>query len=156
MNIQRLQDETDEAFANRIVEEATAQATAANETAATARQTEYSELSTLLTDAGVAEAPTLTERCRALMAEARDGRAYRSSLIEDTLKQGVRAHGESFQQDVYRKMLNTSDIDSIKRMHEDLKAVGDKLFPAGRASNDEVTEGTTKKPKNPDDAYKVR
>ncbi|MCI0489379.1 MAG: hypothetical protein L0229_22530 [Blastocatellia bacterium] len=76
------------------------------------------------------------EGVRTIASLAADGRRYREDLIAEALAEGVRAHGDKFQEETYRSMLDRSDIDTIKRMRDDWKAVGDANFPGGRLSQD--------------------
>jgi len=51
-----------------------------------------------------------------LLAEL--GRKYREDVIESALKSGVRAFGNDFEEDKYRKMFEALEIDEIKAMGE--------------------------------------
>lgn len=73
-----------------------------------------------------------------LRPQAEDGQKYRSSLITDALAEGKRAHGESFADEIYKGMLNSSatSIDAITRMRDDWKVAGDKIFGNGRQTEE--------------------
>ncbi|MGN6814410.1 MAG: hypothetical protein ACTHMP_26385, partial [Thermomicrobiales bacterium] len=68
---------------------------------------------------------------------ADDGRQYRTDLVTEALEEGVRALGEGFAAETYKGMLETAPLETIKRMRDDWRAVGDKRFPGGR----QTTEG---------------
>lgn len=73
---------------------------------------------------------------RELTALALDGRRYREDLINEALKEGVRANGASFQRDTYEAILRRSSIDEIKTFAADWGAKSSALFPGGRATTD--------------------
>lgn len=106
---------------------------------------------TLLTKAGYAETQEITVAITAMTDElvtlrasvaeipalrlkAADGDTYRKDTIESAIAEGVRAHGAEWKAEEYRKMLEGLPLDSIKRMKDDWAAMGDKLFPGGRAT----------------------
>lgn len=67
---------------------------------------------------------------------ADDGRTYREDLIGQALAEGVRALGSGFSEETYRGILAAAPLDTIKRMRDDWKAVGDARFPGGRVTVD--------------------
>lgn len=75
---------------------------------------------------------------------AKDGERYRTNLIEDTLKEGVRAHGSDWSQDAYRKILESLDIDGIRTIQADFERIATaRLGPGGRLTRDDAEpEGT--------------
>jgi hypothetical protein len=82
------------------------------------------------------------EQVRAELTSLRERAAFgdeaRTELIEDALKQGKRAVGESFAEETYRSLLTgQKDIKVIQQMRDDWKASGDKLFQPGRSTKDE-------------------
>lgn len=78
----------------------------------------------------------ITENAR-LRPLADDGVRYRTDLIAAALAEGVRAHGEGFNQETYRGLLEHASLDAIVRMAADWKAIGDKRFTNGRLIEDE-------------------
>lgn len=85
-----------------------------------------------------------------LMARAKDGATHRNQLIEDTLKEGVRAYGNAWDQARYRAVLEaTPDLDTIKIMQEDFKRVAKVTVPDGRQTEDGADEVKTPTPLDP-------
>ena len=62
---------------------------------------------------------------------ADDGRAYRQSLVDEALAEGTRALGAGFDADLYRGVLATANLEQVKRMRDDWRGVGDRLFAGG-------------------------
>jgi hypothetical protein len=93
-----------------------------------------------------AQVPDLTSRNVELMAQveglnarvaetatlAEDGRTYRADLIAEAMAEGVRAYGPTFAQDTYRGILEAGPIATIRRLRDDWRTIGDKLFQPGR------------------------
>ena len=84
------------------------------------------------------ELTTLRARVLELQPLADDGKAYRTHLVDTTLAEGVRAFGETFDQDTYRNLLNGVPIETVKRMQADWRKAGDQAFPGGRKTVDNV------------------
>lgn len=84
------------------------------------------------------ELTTLRARVLELQPLADDGKAYRTHLVDTTLAEGVRAFGETFDQDTYRNLLNGVPIETVKRMQADWRKAGDQAFPGGRNTVDTV------------------
>lgn len=84
------------------------------------------------------------EPLRAKVAEleplALDGKAYRADLVTEALAEGVRAHGDGFAKETYEGLLASAPIAVVKRMRDDWRAVADKIFVGGRASEDKGAE----------------
>lgn len=89
------------------------------------------------------EITTLRQRVLELEPKARDGEKYRETLITETLAEGVRAFGETFDADAYKALLNGVNLDVVKRMNADWKKVGDQLFAGGRKTVDGNAEPET-------------
>lgn len=118
------------------------------------------QLRTALTDAGVTvgdsdEALALAmrgslddlKRLRPLEEEvtrlrplADEGRQYRADLVKDTLAEGARAYGAAFAEATYSALLESAPLETVKRMRDDWKAIGDKNFPGGRVTQDTAAE----------------
>lgn len=78
-------------------------------------------------------ASQLTDEIRSL---ADDGRTYRKDMIDETVAEGVRAHGNTFPEESYRAMLEKASIVDIKKMRDSFTAKGDATFKPGRATVD--------------------
>lgn len=105
---------------------------------------ELTTLRSLLSTGGV-DASDVVATVRALHEEntrlrplADEGRQYRADLMADALAEGVRAVGaKGFAQETYKGLLESAPLAAIKRMRDDWKAQGDKLFAGGRQSVDD-------------------
>jgi hypothetical protein len=79
--------------------------------------------------------------------EAEDGRAYRASLIESALEEGVRAFGNEFDKTTYTGVLEKSSIQTIIRFRDDwakaARAPGG--LPAGRQTADVGAQDAARK-----------
>lgn len=84
-------------------------------------------------------------RLRGNLAESRAladlGRRYKADTIEDTIAAGIRAHGNDFKADQYRRILDQLDIDSIRVMKADFEARGAVLEGGRRTREDAEPEG---------------
>lgn len=78
----------------------------------------------------------LEAECTRLRALADDGRVYRSDLIEETLREGVRAQGDKFPAETFRAMLKNASITDIKSTRDSFKATGNSHFQGGRQTSD--------------------
>lgn len=63
---------------------------------------------------------------------ADDGKAYRADLIDEALGEGTRARGKDFKSETYKRNLEAMDIDGIKLMRDDFRAVGDQRLGVGK------------------------
>jgi hypothetical protein len=70
------------------------------------------------------------------MAEV--GRKYRSTLIEDAIKEGVRAHGNTFNVEGRRALLEKLEVSEIEGMRDDWRSQADAELPRGRKTNEEA------------------
>lgn len=93
-----------------------------------------------------------------LEAQAADGRQYREDLIVTALAEGVRAHGTSYDADMYRGILANLPLAAIRQMRDGWQTLADKALAGGRKTVDTVSadeqpaESTT--PAVPTAAYK--
>lgn len=91
------------------------------------------------------------------------GRQYRADLVSEALEEGVRAHGEEFDQETYRALLEseTTSLETIKRFRADWKRIGDQTFSGGRKTTEEsdgpsgVEDGRWVDPTEPVSAYRA-
>lgn len=92
----------------------------------------------------------------ALRPLADDGRQYRADVIAEALGEGVRAYGQGFASDTYRAVLEAAPLATVKRMRDDWRTMGDKLFAGGRQTQDhaEPEEKPGKKNGTPDAAFR--
>jgi len=75
-------------------------------------------------------------RIKELEPEAAIGVQYRADLITETLKEGVRAYGDKFNNGAYKRMLEGLDLDGIKQMQTDWESIANTRFPGGRITTD--------------------
>jgi hypothetical protein len=83
----------------------------------------------------------LTEQVAALEVDASVGRAYKTEKIDDTIAAGIRAKGNDWNADGYRKMLERCSIDEVKMFLSDLTAEGDQKFASEQGSNRKTVTG---------------
>ena len=103
----------------------------------------------------VDEITTLRNRVLELEPKARDGEMYRENLITETLAEGVRAFGETFDADAYKALLNGVSLDIVKRMNADWRKVGDQLFEGGRKTVDGNAEPKTSDATNAEKQHSI-
>lgn len=91
-----------------------------------------------------ADVATLQARVKELEPQAAEGVQYREDLIADALAQGVRAKGDTFDQERYEKLLRSpsSSLESIKLLRDDWAAEGNQRFAGGRKSGEEHERST--------------
>lgn len=99
------------------------------------------QLSTFLRSAGVnpGDDPRETVRLMAreiinLRPRAKDGDAYRSTLIKEALAAGVQAFGNDFDTATYENLLRTAPVETVARMRDDFRVKG--KIPAGRKTKE--------------------
>lgn len=61
-----------------------------------------------------------------LEAEAAIGRQYKADLIDEALKDGVRAKGDGFKAELYRGILAALGVSEIRAMRDDWRSEGDR------------------------------
>jgi hypothetical protein len=82
------------------------------------------------------EVTRLTAENVRLSPLAEDGKAYRTDLIEDTLKEGVRAMGLNFPEETYREMLAGATLERIKTVRDKFAEQAKGVVPSGRQTTD--------------------
>lgn len=71
-----------------------------------------------------------------LRALADEGRKYRADEVKRAITEGKRALGEAFAEATYTPLLEAAPLETVQRMADDWKAIGDKQFPGGRLTQD--------------------
>lgn len=106
----------------------------------------------------LAAADKLVARVKELEPQAADGRQYRKDLIDEALKEGVRALGKDFDAAMHEAMLSSQPLSTIKGMRDSWQKIGDERLPAGRKSVDDDQTPTQETNKAvsfvPDAAYR--
>jgi len=70
-------------------------------------------------------------------ADAEDGIAYRETLIDEGLKQGIRAHGDDFDEEYHREYYADLPINKLQKAIENNKKLGDAKLQGGRSTTDD-------------------
>lgn len=70
-------------------------------------------------------------------ADAEDGKAYRETLVNEGLKQGIRAHGDDFDEEYHREYYADLPIDKLQKAIENNKKLGDAKLQGGRSTTDD-------------------
>lgn len=86
---------------------------------------------------------------------AADGRQYRQDLVAEALVEGVRALGNGFGAETYRTILDAAPLETVKRMRDDWRAVGDRVLPGGRLTQDQAATPNVKPAETPDAAFRA-
>jgi hypothetical protein len=92
----------------------------------------------------VADGEDLTSKVRSLKTKldeaaqyATDGRAYRSTLIDEAKTEGTRAYGNDFSWEAtYEPMLKTLPVAAVRKMIADWRTIGDLKNPPGRKTRE--------------------
>lgn len=79
----------------------------------------------------------MEKRIAELEPRAADGEQYRNDLVAEALAEGVRAYGESFDQETYEEQLRAAPLKVIKRMRDDWQTIGDSRFAGGRQTTED-------------------
>ena len=72
-----------------------------------------------------------------LTLDAEDGKAYRQARIDEGIKQGIRAHGDDFDEEYHREYYADLPLDKLEKAIESNKKIGDAALPEGRSTTDE-------------------
>lgn len=81
------------------------------------------------------------EEVQRLRPLADDGRTYRGDLIDETLREGVRAFGQEFPQETQRGLLEHAPLDAIKATRSMWSKLASERIPGGRLTRDDAEEG---------------
>jgi hypothetical protein len=123
--------------------------------AADAAARTVADIGAILAEAGIAEADradvvagvrALATRFKAESEMAEVGRKYRSTLIEEALKEGVRAFGNTFNVEGRRSLLDKLEISEIETFRDDWRAQADSVLPRGRQTADEKSAPAAETP----------
>ena len=71
-----------------------------------------------------------------LTVDAEDGKAYRQARVDEGIKQGVRAHGDDFDEEYHREYYADLPLDKLEKAIESNKKIGDAALPEGRSTTD--------------------
>ena len=71
-----------------------------------------------------------------LIADAEDGKVYRQARIAEGIKQGIRAHGDDFDEEYHREYYADLPLDKLEKAIESNKKLGDAKLPEGRSTTD--------------------
>ena len=80
---------------------------------------------------------TLRDEKADLVQDAEDGKAYRKARVDEGIKQGVRAHGDEFDEDYHREYYADLPLDKLEKAIESNKKLADSKLPAGRSTSDD-------------------
>lgn len=121
--------------------------------AASERAALIADITGILTEAGIPEAEradavagvrALATRFKSESAMAEIGRKYRTNLIDEAIKEGVRAHGNTFNAEGRRSLLEKLEVADIEQMRDEWRTIGDSVFPRGRQSQDNTEKPETR------------
>ena len=79
---------------------------------------------------------TLKDEKADLVLDAEDGKAYREARVDEGIKQGVRAHGDDFDEEYHREYYADLPLDKLEKAIDSNKKIGDAKLPEGRSTTD--------------------
>ena len=71
-----------------------------------------------------------------LTLDAEDGKAYRQARVDEGIKQGIRAHGDDFDEEYHREYYADLPLDKLEKAIESHKKIGDAALVEGRSTTD--------------------
>lgn len=80
----------------------------------------------------------LADELTRLRPLADDGRAYREDLVAEALAEGVRALGQGFREETYRRLLTVAPVATIRQFRDDWREQAATRLPSGRQSRDDA------------------
>ena len=80
---------------------------------------------------------TLKDEKADLISDAADGKAFRQARVDEGIKQGIRAHGDGFDEEYHREYYADLPLDKLEKAIESNKKIGDAKLPAGRSTSDD-------------------
>ena len=72
-----------------------------------------------------------------LTIDAEDGKAYRQARVDEGIKQGIRAHGDDFDEEYHREYYADLPLDKLEKAIDSNKKIGDTKLPEGRSTTDD-------------------
>ena len=88
---------------------------------------------------------TLKDEKADLVADAEDGKAYRQARVDEGIKQGIRAHGDDFDEEYHREYYADLPLDKLEKAIDSNKKIADAALPAGRSASDDHEPPPSKK-----------
>lgn len=86
---------------------------------------------------------------------AKDGIQLRNELIEETIKYGIRAQGNEFPAESWRKLLASQSIEDIRNFRATFERQAKEEIPAGRKTTPEARQEAGQSASLPDEAFKM-
>lgn len=80
---------------------------------------------------------TLRDEKADFVRDAEDGKAYRKARVSEGIKQGIRAHGDDFDEEYHREYYADLPLDKLEKAIESNKKIGDAKLPEGRSTSDD-------------------
>ena len=80
---------------------------------------------------------TLRDEKADFVRDAEDGKAYRKARVSEGIKQGIRAHGDDFDEEYHREYYADLPLDKLEKAIESNKKIGDAKLPEGRSTTDD-------------------
>lgn len=82
----------------------------------------------------------LVEKVRTLVPQAKVGVELRARLVEEAIKEGIRALGDKFDAEKQRALLTQLDVENVDTMREAWAGIAAMTFKGGRETTDELEE----------------
>lgn len=101
-------------------------------------------------------APLKDTECIVTKEQKAEYEAYRKETIDSAIAWGVRAMGNDFPADTWKKTFETMDKKTIEDIAKTWEAQAKDAIPAGRQTNPAAGLGQQKSVTIPDDAFKVK
>ena len=79
---------------------------------------------------------TLKDEKADLIVDAEDGKVYRKARVDEGIKQGIRAHGDDFDEDYHREYYADLPLDKLEKAIESNKKLADSKLQGGRSTSD--------------------
>lgn len=79
---------------------------------------------------------TQKDKIADLTLDAEDGQAYREARVDEGIKQGIRAHGDDFDEDYHREYYADLPLDRLEKAIANNKKIADANLSAGRSTSD--------------------
>ena len=80
---------------------------------------------------------TLRDEKADFVRDAEDGKAYRKARVSEGIKQGIRAHGDDFDEEYHREYYADLPLDKLEKAIESHKKIADAALQGGRSTSDE-------------------